>query len=73
MTSTLFLVLTLHVGLALDRFAIGNLRRMQKDVDPISSLEPCDRQLHVHLSLAGQKKFLGLNLSRVPQTEIFIH
>ena len=71
--AALFLVLALNVGLAFDRFAIRNFRRMQQHFHAVSLLQTRDRHFHVHLPLAGKQEFLRLRLAHVSQAKILVH
>ena len=47
------------LGTALDRLAVGNLRRLQEDPDSVFALEPLAADLDVKLSAAGDQDLVG--------------
>src|SRR5215510_11033548 len=55
-TARLFLVPADDFGTALECFKIGNLRRIQLDLDAVSPLQFVHRDFDVGLSRAGKKK-----------------
>ena len=59
----LLLVAALHVGLAANGFAIGNLRRVQLHVHAVALLQAADDDFHVLLPRAGQQELLGLRIA----------
>ena len=58
----LLLVPVAALGVGLDRFAIGNLRLLDLDLDLVAALEPLAEQQQVQLAHAGEHHFLGLGV-----------
>ena len=66
----LFLVLAFGVGLAADRFAVGHLGRVQRQVHVVALVQLGDDHFDVLLARARQQKFLGLRVARKTQRRV---
>ena len=69
----LFLVLAFGVGLAADGFSVGNLGRLQREVDVVTLLHFGDNDFDVLLAAAGEEEFLCLGIARETERGIFFH
>src|SRR5208337_435251 len=69
----LFFVLALGVGFAADGFTIGNLRRLEGEIDVVALLKLGDNDLNVLLAVSGEEKFLGLRITGETQRGVFFH
>ena len=67
----LFLVFAFGVGFAANRFAIGNLGRLERQVHVIALMQLGDDDFDVLLARAGEQEFLGLRIARKTQRGIF--
>ena len=67
----LLLVFSLGVGFAADRFAVGNLGRVQRQVHVVALVQLGDDHLDVLLARARQQKLLGLRVARKSQRRVF--
>ena len=66
----LLLVLAFRVGLAANRFAVGNFRRMQRQLHVIALAQLRHHHFDVLLPRAAQQKFLRLRIARKTQRQI---
>src|SRR5271170_6844609 len=73
MSAGLFLVLSFGVGLAANRFAVGYLGRLERQVDVVTLLQLGNDDLNVLLSVAREEKFLGLWLAGEAQRWVLLH
>src|SRR5208282_2271198 len=69
----LLLVFALGVGLAADGFTIGNLGRLQREIDVVALLQLGHNNLNVLLAVSGEQKFLGLRIAGESQRGVFFH
>ena len=72
MAAGLFFVFALRVGFAANRFAVGNFRRVNRQLDVIALAQLGHHHLNVLLSRAAQQKFLGLRIAPETQRQIFL-
>ena len=68
----LLLVLAFGVGLAANRFAVGNFRRMQSQVHVIALAKLRDHHFDVLLAGAGKQEFLRLRIAAETQRQILL-
>src|SRR5262249_58683772 len=54
---------TLNVSLAADRFAVGNFRGVELDVDAVALFQAADDDFDVLLTASGEQKFLRLRVA----------
>ena len=73
MAAGLLLVASLHVGLAANGLAIGNLGRFQHDFGVVALLHLRDDDFNVLLAGARDQEFLGLRVAEEAQHGVFFH
>ncbi len=64
---------TFGVGFAANGFAIGDLGRLEREVDVVALVQLGDDDLDVLLARAGQQKLFCLRIARKAQCWIFFH
>ena len=69
----LFLVLAFGVCLAADGFTIGNLWRLEREIDVVALLKLGHNNLNVLLAVSGEQEFLGLRIAGETQCRVFFH
>ena len=67
----LFFVLAFGVSLAANRFAVGNLGRLQREIDIVALLKLGNDDLDVLLAGAGKQEFFRLRVARKTQRAVF--
>ena len=69
----LLLVPAVAVGRLEDRLAVGDLRRVQEDVDVEAVLELGDGDLDVELAVAGEQVLVALGVAPGVEGEVLVH
>jgi len=72
MSAGLLLVAALDLGFAPDGFAVGDLRRLQLDVDVVAFLEAAHDNLKMLLSVAAEQELLGLRIPEERQGRVLL-
>ncbi len=68
----LLLVPALDVGLAFDRLLVGDLRRLEVDVDVVALLEPLGDDPDVELAVAGDEELGRVRVAIEPDRRVFL-
>ena len=70
-SARLFFVLAFGVGLAANGFTVGNLGRLQREIDVVALLQLGNNDFDVLLARAGKQKFLRLRVARKTERAVF--